>query len=54
VAKKLFCSQAVVLGQKAVLFTIGYDFFFDQLFGREFWFPIARSSSRALDRRRHP
>jgi hypothetical protein len=29
-------------------------FFCNQLFGREFWCPIARSSSCALDRRRHP
>jgi hypothetical protein len=39
---------------KAVYLQSVTIFFCNQLFRREFCFPIERSSSRALDRRRHP
>jgi hypothetical protein len=46
--KQWFCTQNQICLQSVTIL------FCNQLFGREFWCPIARSSSCALDRRRHP
>ena len=55
VAKKRFSARAVVWRPKSSFVYNRLQFFLiNQLFRREFCIPIERSSSRALDRRRHP